>query len=170
MTKASIPVDRIHHLIDLMGCRFQDGRPESAPALRGEGGVKAFAVENGPVQETEGISVGFPEGGGPVPPRTPNAAALPPHSPARQCGACPKPMPRFTCGSGHCGRDQPRGGNICICSSGGCCCAYSSTSSGQPSDPSSPPDHPPGHPSGHPSGPCGGSSWLAQSSYLQAYN
>ena len=28
----------------------------------------------------------------------------------------------------------------------------------------------PNRESGHPSGPCGGSSWLAQSSYLQAYN
>ena len=44
MTKAGIPFDRIAHLIRLMGCEFQDGRPGSAPTLRTEGGTKAFAV------------------------------------------------------------------------------------------------------------------------------
>ena len=44
MTKAGIPHDRITHLIRLMGCEFQSGRPASAPTLRTEGGMKAFSV------------------------------------------------------------------------------------------------------------------------------
>ena len=44
MTKGSIPKDRIDQLLRLMGCELTSGRPESAPALRTEGGVKAFSI------------------------------------------------------------------------------------------------------------------------------
>ena len=77
MTKSSIPVDRINRMIDLMGCTFEEGRPESAPTLRREGGVKTFALES--------------EGGVPVPPRSRNAAALPPRSPAARRRAAQPP-------------------------------------------------------------------------------
>ena len=45
MTKASIPADRAEHLLELMGCVFEGGRPESAPTLRREGGVKTFLLQ-----------------------------------------------------------------------------------------------------------------------------
>ena len=44
MTKGSIPHDRIVQLLEFMGCELSSGRPESAPALRTEGGVKAFSI------------------------------------------------------------------------------------------------------------------------------
>ena len=44
MTKAGFPQDRADHLLRLMGCRFAEGRPETAPEFRREGGTKAFAV------------------------------------------------------------------------------------------------------------------------------
>ena len=58
MTKAGIPQDRIKHLIQLMGCEFRGGRPETAPTLRTEGGTKAFAVHPDPVVTPRGLHQG----------------------------------------------------------------------------------------------------------------
>ena len=45
-TKPNIPHERMESLLRSMGCVFKDGRPESAPSLRKEGGTKAFCLED----------------------------------------------------------------------------------------------------------------------------
>ena len=45
-TKPNIPQSRMDSLLSSMGCEYQEGRPESAPELRREGGTKTFALSD----------------------------------------------------------------------------------------------------------------------------
>ena len=44
-TKFGLPPDRVEMLLQLLGCRFAEGRAMSAPSLKVAGGLKIFMVD-----------------------------------------------------------------------------------------------------------------------------
>ena len=45
-TKFGLPPDRMEMLLQLLGCRFVEGRPASAPSLKVEGGLRIFQIDS----------------------------------------------------------------------------------------------------------------------------
>ena len=45
-TKFGLPPDRMEMLLQLLGCRFVEGRPASAPSLKVEGGLRIFRIDS----------------------------------------------------------------------------------------------------------------------------